>query len=228
MTLLSLTSTWSVTLFSQFLGIINWSLAHSLNGGKRVPKGVGFSPVETRFRYLRPNEVGFGQINREEMPFLQERTYNKLKRYKINTGEFAVSIVGTLGKIALVNLDGLEVEDDCLILSENFAKLSPLVKINRQFYYYFFHSLLFQAQMEREYTIHTQKKLGLDKLANFVVPNLLSGKQEKIVSAIETELSKQEGIKRQIEAKRNEIDKIIETTLNRDAGETIACRWLKN
>ena len=45
--------------------------------------------------------------------------------------------------------------------------------------------------------------------ANFVVPNLTSGKQEKIVDAIETELSKQEEIKKQIEKKRNEIDIIM-------------------
>jgi type I restriction enzyme S subunit len=134
-----------------------------LSGGKRVPKGEKFSDEETDYFYLRPNEVDIQGIDKVNIPFLSAEIYNQLKRYKIVSGELCVSIVGTIGKTALIDTDDLEIGKTNLILSENFIKLTPKQKIIGLFYFYYFYSFIFKIQVNREYTIKPTQKLGIDK-----------------------------------------------------------------
>ena len=181
-----------------------------LSGGKRIPKGKTFSDEETKYYYLRPTEINIWGIDKQNIPYISGELYNKLKRYKIKTGEFCISIVGTLGKAALVNTDSIEINKDNLILSENFIKLTPIQEINELFYYYFFYSFIFEAQTDREYTITSIKKLGIDKWSYIKIPNISLKSQQEIVDEIKTELDKQEEMKKKIENQRNKIDEIIE------------------
>ena len=184
-----------------------------LAGGKRIPKGKNVSNEETGYYYLRPTEVSFWGIDKNNLLFLPRDIYKKLKRYRINSGEFAISIVGTLGKTAFVDNKKLDIEEDNLILSENFIKLTPKVNLNNLFYYYFFYSFIFETQTEREYTITSIKKLGIDKWSYIKIPNTPLSHQQRIVDEIQAELNKQEEIKKKIEKKRNKIDEIIERTV---------------
>jgi type I restriction enzyme S subunit len=184
-----------------------------LEGGKRIPKGKNVSNEETGYYYLRPTEVSFWGIDKNNLLFLPRDLYEKLKRYRIKSGEFAISIVGTLGKTAFVDNKKLDIEEDNLILSENFIKLTPKVNLNNLFYYYFFYSFIFEAQTEREYTITSIKKLGIDKWSYIKIPNTPLSHQQRIVDEIQVELNKQEEIKKKIEKKRNKIDEIIERTV---------------
>lgn len=190
---------------------ISLNTKFKLSGGKRVPKGKTFSNEPTDYFYLRPTEVNIWGIDKNNVLYISEEIYNQLKRYKIRTGEFCISIVGTLGKNALINTEILEIKDDNLILSENFIKLTPTQKINDLFYYYFFYSFIFETQMDREYTITSIKKLGIDKWSYIKIPNIHLKAQQKIVDEIKVELDKQEAIKSKIESERNKIDEIIES-----------------
>ena len=184
-----------------------------LSGGKRVPKGKTFSNEPTDFYYLRPTEINIWGIDKNNVLYISEEIYKQIKRYKITTGEFCVSIVGTLGKTALINTELLEIENENLILSENFIKLTPVQKINELFHYYYFYSFIFEAQMDREYTITSIKKLGIDKWNYIKIPNISLKEQQKIVDEIKAELDKQEEIKSKIESERNKIDEIIENAI---------------
>lgn len=192
---------------------ISLNTKFKLSGGKRVPKGKTFSNEPTDYIYLRPTEVNIWGIDKNNVLYISEEIYNQLKRYKIRTGEFCISIVGTLGKTALIDTEVLEIEDDNLILSENFIKLTPTQKINDLFYYYFFYSFIFEAQIDREYTITSIKKLGIDKWNYIKIPNISLKEQQKIVDEIKAELNKQEEIKKKIENERNKIDEIIEKAI---------------
>ena len=179
-----------------------------VSGGKRIPKGMSFSTKPTEYFYLRPKEVSILGINKEEIPFLSEDVYNIIKRYTINTNEYCISNVGTLGKVGLINLEELGIEKDKLLMSENFVKLSPLDKLNYMFYYYF-NSYIFKKQVDREYTITSQPKLGLDKIKKMSVPKFNSNKQEEIISYIQDELNEQKEIINKINNLRDELDKQI-------------------
>lgn len=192
---------------------ISLNTKFKLSGGKRVPKGKTFSNEPTDYYYLRPTEINIWGIDKNNVLYISEEIYNQLKRYKITTGEFCISIVGTLGKTALISTEDLEIEDDNLILSENFIKLKPKQEVNDLFYYYYFYSFIFEAQMDREYTITSIKKLGIDKWSYIKIPNILLKDQQKIVDEIKSELDKQEEIKSKIESERNKIDEIIEKAI---------------
>jgi type I restriction enzyme S subunit len=184
-----------------------------LSGGKRIPKGKTFSNEPTDYYYLRPSEINIWGVDKNNLLYISKEIYNELKRYNIKTGEFCISIVGTLGKTALINTEELDIEENNLILSENFIKLKPIKDINSYFYYYFFYSFIFQAQIDREYTITSIKKLGIDKWNYIKIPNIPLSEQQKIVDEIKAELDKQEEIKKQIEEERNKIDEIIEKAI---------------
>lgn len=192
---------------------ISLNTKFELSGGKRVPKGKTFSNEQTGYCYLRPTEINIWGIDKNNVLYISEEIYNQLKRYKITTGEFCISIVGTLGKTALINTEELEIEDDNLILSENFIKLKTIQEVNDLFYYYYFYSFIFEAQMDREYTITSIKKLGIDKWSYIKIPNIPLKSQQKIVDEIKAKLDKQEEIKSKIESERNKIDEIIEKVI---------------
>lgn len=192
---------------------ISLNTKFKLSGGKRVPKGKTFSNEPTDYCYLRPTEINIWGVDKDNVLYISEEIYNQLKRYKITTGEFCISIVGTLGKTALINTEELEIKDDNLILSENFIKLKPIQEVNDLFYYYYFYSFIFEAQMDREYTITSIKKLGIDKWSYIKIPNIPLKSQQKIVNEIKVELDNQEEIKNKIENERNKIDKIIEKSI---------------
>lgn len=111
-------------------------------GGKRIPKGKTFSNEETSYFYLRPNEISVFRVDKDNIPFLSVELYNKLKKYKIVSGELCVSIVGTIGKVALINTGKLGIDKEKLILSENFVKLTSKREIENLFYYYYFWSFI--------------------------------------------------------------------------------------
>jgi type I restriction enzyme S subunit len=192
---------------------ISLNTKFKLSGGKRIPKSKSFSNEPTDYYYLRPTEINIWGIDRNNILCISKEIYNQLKRYKIKTGEFCISIVGTLGKTALIDTEELGIEDDNLILSENFIKLKPIQKINNLFYYYFFYSFIFDAQIDREHTITSIKKLGIDKWNYIKIPNIPLSNQQLIVEEIKAELDKQEEIKSKIESERNKIDEIIEKTI---------------
>lgn len=182
-----------------------------VSGGKRVPKGDTFSSVETEYFYLRPNEVSLLGIDKANIPYLRKETYDILCRYRIITGDFCVSNVGTLGKIAFVDTDSLNIPPDNLVLSENFVKLRPTKKINNEFYYYYFNSYIFKAQIQKEYTVTTVMKLGLDKIKKFKIPNFATEKEEQVISLIKKELTYQRELFKKIEIKRDDIDALFYT-----------------
>ena len=177
-----------------------------VKGGKRIPKGESFSNTPTEYYYLRPTEVSIVGLDKDNFPFISEKLHTLLKRYLISSGEFCVSNVGTLGKIGLIHLDELGIEDGNLILSENFVKLVPTVEINEKFYYYYFNSYIFQKQIDREYTITSIMKLGLDKVKKISIPDFDNETENQIINLVEDELEKQKELIANIDAKRQEID----------------------
>ncbi len=180
-----------------------------VTGGKRVPKGDTFSNVETDYFYLRPNEVSLLGIDRANIPYLRKDTFDILYRYRIVTGDFCVSNVGTLGKVGFVDTDKLNILPNNLILSENFVKLKPITTVNNEFYYYYFNSYIFKAQIQKEYTITTVMKLGLDKIKKFKIPNFDLDRENQIISLIKQELTYQRELFKKIETKRDDIDALF-------------------
>ncbi len=149
------------------------------------------------------------EISQEE--FVDYGFYNSSKRSQVKQGDILIS---STGKVSLGKIDLLEEDQD--LVADGHVSIVRIddKKYSRQFFVYFFRSILGYFQIERDFTGSTnQIELYADEISNFQIPNIPLSYQQKIVDEIKTELDKQEEIKKQIEAERNKIDKIIEKAI---------------
>lgn len=149
------------------------------------------------------------EISQEE--FVDSDFYNSSKRSQVKQGDI---LIASTGKVSLGKIDLLEEEQD--LVADGHVSIVRIddKKYSRQFFTYFFRSVLGYFQIERDFTGATnQIELYADEISNFRIPNISFKAQQKIVDEIKAELDKQEEIKSKIESERNKIDEIIEKAI---------------
>lgn len=77
----------------------------NIKGGKRLPKGEELIDVPTSHPYIRVADMVDGMIVRLQSDFLYvgEIVYPDISRYIVNEGDIIISIVGTIGKINIID-----------------------------------------------------------------------------------------------------------------------------
>jgi len=152
---------------------------------------------------------GYIEISQEE--FVDSIFYNYSTRSQVKQGDI---LIASTGKVSLGKIDLLEEEQD--LVADGHVSIVRINdrKYSRQFFTYFFRSILGYFQIERDYTGATnQIELYADEISNFQIPNIPLNQQQKIVNEIKAELDRQEEIKNKIENERNKIDAIIEKAI---------------
>jgi type I restriction enzyme S subunit len=152
---------------------------------------------------------GYIEISQEE--FVDSDFYNSSIRPQVKQGDI---LIASTGKVSLGKIDLLEEEQD--LVADGHVSIVRIDdgKYSRQFFTYFFRSILGYFQIERDFTGATnQIELYADEISNFQIPNIPLKAQQKIVDEIKAELDKQEEIKSKIENERNKIDEIIEKAI---------------
>lgn len=153
---------------------------------------------------------GYIEISQDE--FVNEEFYKSTPNSQIRESDILIASTGksSMGKIDLWEYDQEAVADSHIsILRINSEKYNPL------FFTYFFRSILGYFQIERDYTGMTnQIELSTNEIANFYIPDVPLDFQQKVVDEIKTELQKQEEIKKKIEEKRSEIERVIKETVS--------------
>lgn len=152
---------------------------------------------------------GYIEISQEE--FVDSDFYKSSTRSQLKQGDI---LIASTGKVSLGKIDLLE-EEQYLVADGHISIIRiDDKKYSRQFFTYFFRSILGYFQIERDYTGATnQIELYSDEISNFQIPNIPLSDQQKIVDEIKAQLDKQEEIKKQIEKERNKIDEIIEKAI---------------
>ncbi len=152
---------------------------------------------------------GYIEISQEE--FVDTDFYKKSIRSQVKQGDI---LIASTGKISLGKIDLLEEEQN--LVADGHVSIVRIddKKYSRQFFTYYFRSVLGYFQIERDFTGATnQIELYADEISNFQIPNISLKDQQKIVDEIKAELDKQEEIKSKIENERNKIDEIIENSI---------------
>ena len=152
---------------------------------------------------------GYIEISQEE--FVDTDFYKKSIRSQVKQGDILIAYTG---KISLGKIDFLEEEQN--LVADGHVSIVRIddKKYSRQFFTYYFRSVLGYFQIERDFTGATnQIELYADEISNFQIPNISLKDQQKIVDEIKAELDKQEEIKSKIENERNKIDEIIENSI---------------
>ena len=166
-------------------GFVKLSSVAIVKGGKRIPKGYGYSEDATPYHYLRVADMDSDvPVEVNSLMHISNEVFDILERYEINEGELAISIAGTIGKTAI--LKDIPAGER-VILTENCAKI--LVKPNIEFLSDYLKICLelpiVKKQLDLNYIQTTIPKLGLDKIVGIKLPPIPSmQKQQEIVDYI--------------------------------------------
>ena len=153
-----------------------------IKGGKRLPKGVNLITQKNSHPYIRVRDLGKSktiELN-SSYEYVDEITQKQIQRYITQKGDILISIVGTIGLIAIVggSLDGAN-------LTENCVKLVKLDKIDSEYLYYYLKSPFGQQNISRGTVAAVQAKLPIKNIQDFsiICPELISD-QRRIASIL--------------------------------------------
>jgi len=133
-----------------------------IKGGKRLPLGHNLVSFSTKHPYIRIRDIfesKFISLN-NTFEYIEDKTFNIIKRFIVNTGDILISIVGTIGSIACVgkSLDNAN-------LTENCVKLVNYEKISKNYIYHFLVSEIGKGLIKAGIVGATQPKLPLYNIA---------------------------------------------------------------
>jgi len=154
-----------------------------IKSGKRIPKKMDFVTFETKHPYIRARDIKEGKINTDDLIYLEDDVFQKIKRYIINSGDIAITIVGaSVGDTgyASKNVDGYN-------LTENAVRLTNYKNnVDSKFLHYVLAQKQYHDYMQLIAGAAAQPKLGIYKVKRIKVELPDLKKQEKIAYILST------------------------------------------
>lgn len=131
----------------------------TIKGGKRLPKGEKLQEILNNHPYLRIVDFDGFDFNKRNLQYVPNKVFEKIQKYTISKDDIFLSIVGTIGIVALIG-DEL----DRASLTENAVKITVSNQVNKNYLYYFLQSQLGQEQINSLSVGSTQKKLPIKNI----------------------------------------------------------------
>ena len=153
----------------------------TVKGGKRLPKGTNLITTPNNHPYIRVRDLN-GRRTLEldnSFEFVDDETQKTISRYVVDNGDIVLSIVGTIGLVAIIgkSLDKAN-------LTENCVKLTSLSGIDRDFLYYFLKSSFGQQEITRGTVGAVQAKLPIKNIQDITIPLPDEFTQRKIAAIL--------------------------------------------
>lgn len=133
----------------------------SVKGGKRLPKGVNLITERNSHPYIRIRDLTEKTLElKSSYEYVDDGTQKSISRYIVDTGDILISIVGTIGLIAIVG-DSLRGAN----LTENCVKLIDIKEnVDKEFLYYFLVSSMGQDEIKKGTVGAVQPKLPIKNI----------------------------------------------------------------
>ena len=137
-----------------------------VKGGKRLPKGAGYSESTTEYPYIRVTDFENNSVRTSGLVYIEKDIQEKIARYTISSDDVYISIAGTIGIVGVIpsELDGAN-------LTENAAKL--IINDSQQLdknYLVRFLSSAGQNQIQERKKTTSQPKLALFRIEEVEIP----------------------------------------------------------
>lgn len=148
-----------------------------IKSGKRIPKEMDYVEYETEHPYIRARDIKEGKINTGNLIYLEENVFNKIKKYIINTGDIAITVVGaSVGDTGYAEekVDGFNLTENAVRLT-NFKHL-----VNSRYLHYVLSQKQYFDYMQLIAGAAAQPKLGIYKVQRMKVELPLLDKQNRI------------------------------------------------
>ncbi|GGJ82099.1 restriction endonuclease subunit S [Parabacteroides faecis] len=151
----------------------------SIKGGKRIPKGKGFSNQCTEHIYLRVTNMKNRTISLDDLKYIEEDVFQEIKNYTISSNDLYLTIAGTIGDVGEIPQ-----EVSGMSLTENAAKLTD-IGCNRLYLMYALLSTNSQEHFSSKFHQVAQPKLSIETASSTLLPLPPLAEQLRIVGEIE-------------------------------------------
>ena len=115
-----------------------------------------------------------------EYEYVDDETYKSIARYTVDSGDILISVVGTIGLIAIVG----ESLDKAKNQTENCDKIVNIKDLDRDYLYYYLTSSIGQEEIRKGIVGAVQPKLPLKNVQDITVKYPTLKMQKKIVSIL--------------------------------------------
>lgn len=134
-----------------------------IKSGKRIPLGFDFVINETQHPYIRARDIKNGRINTDDLIYLDDSTFAKIKKYIIEENDIAITIVGaSIGDIGFATK-----EVNGFNLTENAVRLTNFKdNVSSQYLFYLLVQNQYKEFMQTIAGGAAQPKLGIYKILN--------------------------------------------------------------
>ena len=160
-----------------------------VKGGKRLPKGTNLITTPNSHPYIRVRDLNNQstlELN-DDFEYVDDETQKSISRYIVEAGDIVLSIVGTIGLVAIIG-ESLHKAN----LTENCVKLTQLDGVDRDYLYYFLKSGLGQAEIAKGTVGAVQAKLPIKNIQNIdvILPDIETQKRiSSILRSIDDKIS---------------------------------------
>lgn len=168
-----------------------------IKSGKRIPLGFDFVINETQHPYIRARDIKNGRINTDDLIYLDDSTFAKIKKYIIEENDIAITIVGaSIGDIGFATK-----EVNGFNLTENAVRLTNFKdNVSSQYLFYLLVQNQYKEFMQTIAGGAAQPKLGIYKIQRIKVQLPPLPTQQKISSILSAYDNLIQNYKKQIEA----------------------------
>ena len=151
----------------------------SVKGGKRIPVGEKLTTENTGHMYIRVADMKENTVKTDDIHYISESIYQKIKSYTISTEDLYITVAGTIGSVGEIP----KVFDNAN-LTENADKI-VFRGICKKFLMYCLLSNYVQSQIKKCTTKVGQPKLAIVRIEDLLIPLPPIKEQYRIVHKIE-------------------------------------------
>ena len=162
------------SILSNAITTVNLGEIADVKGGKRLPKGVNLIDIPNAHPYIRVRDLNnalFASLT-PNYAYVDKETQKSISRYIVSTGDVLISIVGTIGLTAIVDLTL-----DKANLTENCVKVTNLKHITPEYLLLYLRSQLGREAIAKGTVGAVQQKLPIKNIQAIPIP-LLSEKDK--------------------------------------------------
>ena len=149
-----------------------------IKGGKRIPAGSKLTTNETKHKYIRVADMHNGTILSNDIHYITDDVYLKIKNYNISSDDVYITCAGTIGRIGTVPK-----EFDGANLTENADKL-VFAFLDKNWLKFVLMSSFSQEQIIENTTQVGQPKLAIKRIALLLIPLPPLDEQLRIVEKV--------------------------------------------